>query len=400
MTFVERRRVIVHVDLDAFYASVEIRDDPALKGKPVVVGGHAQRGVVLAASYEARKYGVRSAMPMTWAMRACPSLVVVKPRMHHYAAVSDQFFDVLHRYSPAVQGLSLDEAFLDLTGSEALLGPAPDAVRRLREEVRSTTGLASSAGIAPVMFVAKVATDLAKPDGQLEVHPESVVAFLDPLPVGRMFGVGPKTEASLKSCGVKTIGDLRRMDADRLRWSLGGDFSHLQALARGEDPRTVESDREAKSVGSEETFEADVDDLETIEAYLLGQAERVASRLRRSGIVTRGVTLKYKYEDFKLVTRQATIEGTNDGKTIYEAARDLLHRNVPARPIRLCGVSAHALGPPDPPKLFSKKNDKRDRMNAALDSVREKFGTDAITRARLLEIDGSGAESLRNPKKR
>ncbi len=388
------------MDLDAFYASVEIRDDPSLMGKPVVVGGHAQRGVVLAASYEARKFGVRSAMPMAWALRACPSLVVVKPRMHHYASVSDEFFTVLHRYSPAVQGLSLDEAFLDLTGTEALLGTPSEAVRRLRAEVRERTGLAASAGIAPVMFAAKIATDLAKPDGQLEVTADKLVEFLDPLPVGRLFGVGPKTEATLKSAGIRTIGDLRRADPERVKWSVGGDLAGLQALARGEDSRIVESDREAKSIGSEETFDRDIEDTETIETHLLGQAERVAARLRRAGLVAHGVTLKYKYEDFKLVTRQTTLEATNDGPALYAAVRDLLHRHPPAKPIRLCGVSAHRFGPPAEPELFSKPADKRARLNAVLDSVHEKFGNDALVRARLLTVDGSEAELLRDPRRK
>jgi DNA polymerase-4 len=395
----EPRRVIAHVDLDAFYASVEIRDNPSLRGLPVVVGGHEKRGVVTAASYEARKYGIRSAMPMAWAHRACPKLVVVRPRMRHYAAISDQFFDVLHRYSPLVQGLSLDEAFLDLTGSESLLGPPMEAIKRLREEVRKETGLACSSGIAPVKFAAKIATDVAKPDGQMEVTQEGLIAFLDPLPIGRLFGVGPKTEQALKSVGIRTIGDLRRVDADHLRYRLQGDYSHLQALARGEDPRVVESDYEAKSVGAEETFDRDIEDEETIETYLLGQAERVAARLRRTGVVASGVTLKYKYEDFQLVTRQRVIEPTNDGLALFEAVRKLLQEHRPNRPIRLCGVSAHSLGPPPPKELFAKPNDKRDRLNAVLDSVRDKFGRDAITRARLLTLDEEATEELKDPKK-
>ncbi len=384
-------RVIAHVDLDAFFASVEIRDDPSLAGKPVVVGGHPTRGVVTAASYEARKYGIHSAMPMARAMRACPELVVVRPRMRHYAEVSEQFFEVLHRYSPLVEGLSLDEAFLDLTGTQALLGPPMDAVRRLRAEVRERIGLAASAGLAPVKFVAKILTDLAKPDGQLEVHPGGVQAMLDPLPIGRLWGVGPKTEALLKSVRIRTIGDLRRAPADRLRFALGHDFEPLQALARGEDERPVVSDHEAKSLGAEETFEEDLEDLETIETYLLGQAERVASRLRRHGLAASGVTLKYKLADFKLVTRQTTLERpTSDGGVLFAAARGLLETHPPPKPIRLCGVSAHNLGPPPAPELFAQRDDKRDRLNAAVDRLRERFGNDAIRRARLLELDDEG----------
>ncbi len=386
-------KVIVHVDLDAFYASVEIRDDPSLAGKPVVVGGHPTRGVVTAASYEARRFGVHSAMPMARALRACPGLVVVRPRIRHYAEVSEQFFQVLQRYSPLVEGLSLDEAFLDFTGTQALLGPTAEAVRRLRAEVRERIGLAASAGIAPVKFAAKIFTDLAKPDGQLEVTRDRLQATLDPLAVGRLLGVGPKTEATLKSARIRTIGDLRRAPADLLRFELGHDFAGLQALARGEDERGVQSEREAKSVGAEETFDEDLDDVETIETYLLGQAERVASRLRRHQLAAGGVTLKYKLADFKLVTRQRTLERpTNDGGVLYDAVRALFQEHPPSRPLRLCGVSAHALGPPAPPELFAKATDKRERLNLAVDRLRDKFGANAIRRARLLTLEDEPRE--------
>ena len=381
-----RRRVIVHVDLDAFFASVEIRDNPSLAGKPVVVGGHPTRGVVTAASYEARKFGIHSAMPMSRALKACPELIVIAPRLHHYAAVSEQFFDVLHRYSPLVEGLSFDEAFLDFTGCEALLGTPMEAVRRLRAEVKAATGLACSSGIAPVKFAAKITTDLAKPNGQMEVSQEGLQAFLDPLPVGRLFGVGAKTEALLHSLRIRTVGDLRRASEDRLR-SLGHDLSGLQALARGDDPREVVPDREAKSMGAEETFEEDVEETETLETVLLGQCERVATRLRRHDRVAGGVTLKYKFPDFRIVTRQATLErATNDGPTLFHAVRSLLHRHPPGCPVRLCGMNAHALGPPPPRELFATKDDRKNRLNAALDAMRSKFGEDAVVRARLLGL--------------
>lgn len=392
-----RRRVIVHVDLDAFYASVEVRDDPSLKGKPVVVGGPSLRSVVCAASYEARKFGIHSAMPMSRAVKACPSLVIVRPRMSHYAAVSDQFFDVLHRYSPLVEGLSLDEAFLDLTGTEALLGTPMEAVARLRAEVRQVTGLASSAGIAPVKFAAKIVTDLAKPDGQREIRDGEIQSTLDPLPIGRLWGVGPKTETTLRNARIKTIGDLRRANAADLKWRTGFDPADLQRLANGEDSRDVVPDREAKSVGAEETFEDDLEDTEAIETYLLGQAERVASRLRRSQIAAGGVTLKYKLDDFTLVTRQSMLQrATNDGPTLYAAVRELLRKNPPPRPIRLVGLNAHALGPPPAPDLFQRTGGKTDRVNAALDAVREKFGSKALVRARLLGHDEHDDEKERS----
>lgn len=383
-----RTRTIVHVDLDAFYASVEIRDNPSLKGKPVIVGGHPTRGVVTAASYEARKFGVHSAMPMSRALRLCPSLVVIHPRIDHYAAVSEQFFDVLHRWSPLVEGLSMDEAFLDFTGNEALFGPVMEAVARMRAEIRQVTGLAASAGIAPVKFAAKIVTDLAKPDGQKQVQAEELQAFLDPLPIGRLFGVGPRTEAALHSARIRTIRDLRLARPDQLSFAGVGDASHLQKLARGEDDREVIGDREAKSMGAEETFDEDLEDLEAIETHLLAQAERVASRLRRHQLAAGGVTLKYKLDDFRLVTRQTTLaRASNDGPTLFAAAKALLKAHPPPRPIRLCGVSAHALGPPPPRELFASASDRREKLNAAIDTVREKFGDTAITRARLLGRD-------------
>lgn len=387
---VERRRIIVHVDLDAFYASVEVRDNPSLRGKPVVVGGASPRSVVTAASYEARRYKIHSAMPMAWAMRACPDLVIVPPRFSYYSQVSRQFFDVLARYSPLVEGLSLDEAFLDLTGTQALLGEPMDAVRRLRAEVREELGLAASAGIAPVKFAAKIASDLAKPDGQFEIADAQLHDVLDPLPVGRLFGVGKKTEQALHSYGVRTIRDLRLSPPGILRRALGDHADHLQALARGDDPREVIPDREAKSAGAEDTFDEDLDDLETIETHLLGQAERVAARLRRMDVCAGGVTLKYKLDDFRLVTRQTTLtRATDDGAVLFDAVRRLLHANRPPRPIRLCGVSAHALGPRPPPELFRQTEDKREKVNATLDAVRQRFGGDALVRARLLTLDGT-----------
>jgi DNA polymerase-4 len=372
--------------MDAFYASIEIRDDPTLAGKPVVVGGGVNRGVVAAASYEARRYGVHSAMPMSRALRLCPQLVTVRPRIAHYAAVSEQVFEVLHRWSPHVEGLSLDEAFLDFTGNDALFGPPMEAVRRMRAEIRDATGLASSAGIAPVKFAAKIVTDLAKPDGQRQVMGDELQAFLDPLPVGRLFGVGPKTDEMLRAARIRTIGDLRLARPDQLAFAGLADAGHLQALARGEDDRPVVGDREAKSMGAEETFDEDLDDLETIETYLLGQAERVASRLRRHQLAAGGVTLKYRLDDFRLVTRQTNlVRPSNDGPTLFAAARTLLHANRPPRPIRLCGVSAHALGPPPPRELFATGHERQGRLNAAIDALRDKFGEQAITRARLMK---------------
>ena len=380
--------VIAHVDLDAFYASVEIRDDPSLAGKPVVVGGQSRRGVVAAASYEARKWGVHSAMPMMRAHALCPELVVVTPRMHRSAADSARFFAILGRYSPLVEGLSLDEAFLDLTGTEGLFGDPEAAMRRLRAEVRDELGLACSAGIAPVKFVAKIASDLAKPDGQLRIPADGLLPFLHPLPVGRLWGVGKKREEELAKMGLRTIGDLARAGLQRLKDKLGDEAGrHLHALANGVDDRHVVPDREAKSMGAEETFEYDLTDAETIGLYLLDQAEKVAARLRHANLVTTGVTLKYKLRDFTLVTRQCTIPATSDGRDLHRAVLELLRKHPPPKPIRLVGLSAHKLGPPPPYQLLGEdQRAKNDRLNAALDGIRDKHGATALTRAGLLSL--------------
>jgi len=389
--------IIAHVDLDAFYASVEIRDDPSLVGRPVVVGGQSNRSVVAAASYEARKYGIHSAMPMVRARKACAELVVITPRIGHYAAESERFFGILGRYSPLVEGLSLDEAFVDLTGTEALFGPPEATVRRLRQAVMDELSLACSAGIAPVKFVSKIASDLAKPNGQLFITGDGVLDFLHPLPVGRLWGVGAKREQELAALGIKTIGDVARLDLATLTRRLGEEAGrHLHALAHGRDDRPVVPDREAKSMGAEETFERDISDREVMALYLLEQAERVAARLRRSGLIATGVTLKYKLADFTLITRQRTIAATSDGGALHRAAVELLAANPPARPIRLIGLSAHKIGPPPPRSLFDgdARDGKVDRLNAALDCIRQKHGSHALLRAGLLTLE-RGAPNVR-----
>lgn len=403
-------RVIAHVDLDAFYASVEVRDDPSLRGRPVVVGGRSGRGVVAAASYEARRFGIHSAMPMVRALRLCRDLVVVTPRMDRYVEDSRRFFEILGRYSPRVEGLSLDEAFLDLTGTERLHGPPEVAVASLRRAVRDELGLACTAGVAPVKFVAKILSGEAKPDGQMRLLPEDVLPFLHRLPVGRLWGVGEKRERELVHLGLRTVGDIARADRSILEMKLGREAArHLSELAAGIDEREVEGDREAKSMGAEETFERDVSDIETMETYLLAQAERVAARLRRAGRVASGVTLKYKLADFKSLTRQATISPTADAKVLYEAARALLEANRPKGPIRLIGLSAHKLGERmadlfdgmierreggagaqagaargAEAKRSGEEAARRERLNAALDGIRDKHGVDAVTRASLI----------------
>jgi DNA polymerase-4 len=377
--------------MDAFYASVEQRDDPKLRGRPVIVGGRAGRGVVLAASYEVRPFGVRSAMPMARALRLAPDAVVVPPRMRAYADASERVFDILHAATPLVEALSLDEAFLDVTASTRLLGTPAEIAALLRRRIADELALPSSAGIADVKFVAKIASDLAKPDGQREVPPGTSAAFLAPLGIGRLWGVGPKTEAHLKLLGFATIGDLARVEPDYLERKLGASAgAHLAALSRGIDPRTVVPDREAKSVGAEETFDADLEGVEALRPHVHAQALRVGRRLRRAGLRARGVQLKLKLADFKLVTRQATFDApTDDSQALYRAASELLDRNPPPKPVRLTGVSAHGLEPVDAVQtsLLAPAPSPRDALNRALDAINSRYGSGAVTTADVAESD-------------
>src|SRR5512133_3662627 len=298
----ERRRAILHLDLDAFYASVEQLDDPSLRGRPVVVAGASQRGVVCAASYEARVFGIRSAVPTVRARRLCRALVVIPPRFARYEELSERVFSIYRRYTPLVEPLSLDEAFLDVTESESLHGGGVSIARRIKGEVRAETGLTVSAGVADVKLAAKIATDLGKPDGLVEVPAGGTRAFLAPLPVARLWGVGKVTEAALARAGIHTIGQLATSPELRLAGALGATHAReLGALARGDDPREVVADEPTKSVGAEETYERDLRGREPLLPHLRAQAERVARRLREAGLRARTITLKVKYSDFALV---------------------------------------------------------------------------------------------------
>ena len=334
-------RTILHLDLDAFYASVEQLDDPSLRGRPVIVGGTSRRGVVCAASYEARKFGVRSAMPTAQAHRLCPDGVFLHPRFDRYGELSDRVFGVYRRYTPLVEPLSLDEAFLDVTASRALHGDGPTIARAIRAAVRGETGLTVSAGLAEVKMAAKIATDLGKPDGLTVVPHGGVAAFLAPLPISRLWGVGEVTEQALRRIGVATIGDLARLPGSAAAAALGRERAHgLRELARGQDDREVVPDEGLKSVGGEETFETDLVGEAALARALLVQAGRVGRRLRAHGLRGRIVTLKVKYADFTLVTRRVTLPTpTDDDRAIYEAARAQLGRTDEGRPVRLAGVT-------------------------------------------------------------
>ncbi len=385
-------RAIVHVDMDAFYASVEQRDDPSLRGRPVIVGGH-QRGVVLAASYEVRPFGVRSAMPMARALRLAPrDVVVVRPRFEAYVAASDQLHDILSSVTPLVEPLSLDEAFLDVTGSRALFGEPEAIARTLRQRIRDELHLPASAGVAPVKFVAKIASDLAKPDGLRVVPPGTVVSFLAPLPVSRLWGVGARTHQRLANVGIETVDDVARHDRDALVHLLGSLGAHLHDLARGIDPRGVTPDRDARSVGAEDTFGDDLSTREALLPHLHAQALRVARRLRRAARVARGVVLKLKTADFELRTRRTTFAApTSDGQQLYEAVAELLareERNGALTPMRLCGVSAiHLEAPTEQPGLFDRDARRASRLNGALDAIAMRFGVGAVRPADVLDAD-------------
>jgi DNA polymerase-4 len=397
------RRVIVHADMDAFYASVEQRDRPELRGRPVVVGGASRRGVVSSASYEARRFGVRSAMSGLEARKLCPDAVFVAGDMKRYARESRRIFEIFRRFAPEVEGLSLDEAFLDLTGTERLLGPAIKVGEGLRAAVRSETGLVVSVGIAPVKLVAKIASDVAKPDGLIEVRPEEVEAFLAPLPVGRLWGVGPVTEARLVAAGFRTVGDLARADKKGL-WPALGDWGPAFArLARGRDLREVEPFREAVSLSEESTFEVDVADRTALRATLLAHAESVARRLRKEGLVARTVVLKLKLgrrrapgpRGFALLTRRETLaSATDDGDAVARVAQGLLSRTPLKEAVRLLGVGVTNLSRTSTQQLalFSPlaHEQRRARLNQAVDALAERFGPGTVTRAGVGDVTRAG----------
>jgi DNA polymerase-4 len=376
-------RAIIHLDMDAFYASVEQRDDPARRGRPVIVGGHARRGVVLAASYEVRPFGVRSAMPMARALMLAPDAVVVSPRHDVYAEVSARVFDVLGSVTPLVEPLSLDEAFLDVTGSQRLFGAPAQIARHLRARIAAEVGLPASAGIAEVKLVAKIASDMAKPNGQLEVPAGGGAAFLAPLPVSRLWGVGPKSARALARMGLETCADVAGRDPAALARKLGPSGRALWQQASAIDPRPVIPDRDAKSIGAEETFDEDLSAAEALAARIHAQALRVARRLRRAGLRARTVQLKLKRADFTLVTRRATFDApTDDGQVLYRQAAALLARE-PARPTRLTGVSAQNLVAADAPQLglFAPPPTAAQALNRALDAIADRFGAGSVTTA-------------------
>ena len=385
-------RSILHVDMDAFYASIEQLDHPEYKGRPVIVGADPRngkgRGVVAACSYEARKFGIRSALPISRAWKLCPEGVYVRPRMKRYVEVSHQVMDVFRRYTDLVEPLSIDEAFLDITGSTALLG-APDKIAQsIKKEIHETTGLTASIGLAPNKFVAKVASDLKKPDGFVIVAENNIEEFLRELPISRLWGVGPKTEVRLHEMGFRTIGELTSASRESLVRSLGSLGEHLYQLSHGRDDRPVVPDWEPKSCGTETTFDEDTDDRELLLRTILELSDHVAERLRKDEYRARKVTLKLRYSNFSTHTKQHSLDKLiQTGEEIAAVARRLFSQFPLDRKIRLIGVSAGDLhrdgGDPQQLALFTPSN-QNEKLSHTVDEIKQKFGVDSLRRGSQL----------------
>ena len=381
-------RAVLHVDMDAFYASVEQHDEPALAGKPVVVGWEGGRGVVAAASYEVRRYGVHSAMPMRTALRLCPHAVCVRPRMQRYQEVSGVVFDVFHDVTPLVQGLSLDEAFLDVTASQEALGSAADIARLVKRRIRERTGLTASVGVAPNKLVAKIASDLDKPDGLTIVAAERVRAVLDPLSVRRLPGLGRKTGARVEAAGIRTLGELRSAP-DAVLWPLFGRYSAwVRERASGIDERPVLPEVEEKSLSAEDTFASDIADARTLQRQLARLADLAASRLRARGLVTGCIGIKIRRDDFSTFTRQRAIAPpTCEARTVAGVGAELLTRWLAGNPgakLRLLGVVLTELTPGAQLGLFADLT-RSSRLDAALDEARARFGRQSLQRGDTIE---------------
>ncbi len=402
MTSAKSTRRILHIDMDAFYASIEQRDNPLFKGQPVIVGGPAEkRGVVSAASYEARVYGVHSAMPTSRAKKLCPQGIFLPVRMDRYRQVSEEIFTIFQEYTPLIEPLSLDESFLDVTASETLFGSAVEIARAIKRKILYRTGLTASAGIAPNKFLAKIASDWKKPDGLVEIKPEEVRTFLRDLPIAKLWGVGKSTEEVLKGMGILRVGQLILYPPEGIEKRLGKFGLELIALARGEDDRPVVSHEEAKSMSQEQTFTPDLEDRESMEQVILDQAEQVGWELRKQKLKGHTVHLKVRYPDFILVTRSMTLRSpTDQGIEIYQTALKLLEKTETLRRrARLLGVGISNLRRRDDPEqrgLFETRRDKVERSLEAVDKIWDKFGPEAIKRATLLEKKSQGEKPKRD----
>ena len=385
-------RIILHADMDAFFAAVEQLDRPELRGKALLIGGTGRRGVVSTASYEARPFGVGSAMPMAVARRRCPHALVLPPRFERYREVSRAVMRTLGTFSPLVEPLSVDEAFVDMTGCEALYGKPHAMGRAVRRAVFEATGLTVSVGVSTTKYVAKVASDQGKPDGLTVVGPGRVTGFLRPLPIARLWGVGPRTCERLEARGIATIGDVAATSRTTLEEWLGGLGAHVHALAHGRDERAVIPEHEAKSIGSENTLETDIVGETAIRPWLQRAADNVARRMREEGVSAGGVRVKLRTSDFRLHTRQTLLAtATHATRPLLEAAEGLLREFDLRSPVRLVGVAAFDLregggeGEGQLDLFESPRRPRDDQLDRTVDAVRRRFGEGALTRARNLE---------------
>lgn len=375
-------RWILHLDMDAFYAAIEQRDNPALRGRPVLVGHDGPRGVVAAASYEARRFGCHSALPTVTAKRLCPQAVILPVRMDHYHAVSEQMFAILDAFSPVVEPISIDEAFLDLSGTERLLGTPETVARQLKDRIRAELHLTASAGVATNKFLAKLASDMDKPDGLTIIRPEDVARVLPPLPVSRLWGIGKVTSARLATLGIRTVGDLLGRPVEELAKQLGADAEWYVKLARGLDDRPVTPDREAKSIGHEQTFEVNVAGPGKVREVLLEQTEQVGYRLRRQGLKARAIAVKIRYGNFQTVTRSKTFaEPTDATAELWQAARELFDK-WPFQPVRLIGVTAERLGREVDLLLpfADTAKEQQEKLDRVTDRINDRYGEGTIRR--------------------
>ncbi|MBD3155612.1 MAG: DNA polymerase IV [Candidatus Aenigmarchaeota archaeon] len=382
---------IIHVDMDAFYAAVEQRDNPELRGKPVIIGGNnpQSRGVVSTCSYEARKYGIHSAMPLQQAYRRCPEGIYLAGNMGKYEEVSRKIRKIFRRYTPMVEPLSLDEAFLDVRGCEKLFGSPVEIGLKIKDAIKDELDLVASVGVAPNKFLAKLSSDLDKPDGFVVITSNQIEEKVWPLPIKRLWGVGKKTEEFLLSRGIKTIGMLAKLEPTALKSSLGKLGLDLYKLAHGQDYRKVEPSSQVKSVGNEITFKEDTSSPEFLETTLLELAEQVGRRLRKSNILGRTVSIKLRYSNFKTITRSKTLtRSTNSTQILYEVGIELLRKTgLYNKSFRLLGLSVSKLIKEEQQQLsLFEENDslRSDTLTKIMDDLKDKFGEDAVTRARLI----------------
>ena len=388
-------RAILHIDMDAFYASVEEQDRPELKGKPLIVGGTSGRGVVAAANYAVRRFGVRSAMPMREALRRCPEAVCVQPRMARYKEISEKVFAIFHEFTPLVEGLSLDEAFLDVTSSQQLLGSAVSIGGEIRRRIVGQTGLTASVGIAPNKLLAKIASDLNKPDGMCRIGADNLHDSLDGLPIEKLFGVGPKTLGLVHAAGIRTFGELR--DAgDPVLWRLFGRHGKtMRERAAGVDERPVEPNREEKSISAEETFARDIRGAAPLTVQLMRLADRAAARLRAHNLAAGTVSIKIRRGDFTTYSRQRALgRPTQDTAAVVAAAMTLLERWLTTQPnaaVRLLGVGVSDLHMSLQGDLFRNGLGAGSRLDSAIDGIRDRFGPAMLTRASLLSRSPGGS---------